>query len=464
MNTELMPNYLINVDEQLEAMLLGSVLNAPHLTGNLLKYIKKPSVFYNPRHQAVYKALSTLYQQGDPIDLVLVNRWLQSNQADNSIDAYYLSDLVNQGHLTGIDRHCLQLFKLAIKRYLGQYGGELRRKAMEPHTDPLELINLLTADVDTILGAISSMQEKSAKDFLKEVFNDLEDKQAGRKRGLTFGVTDLDDRVGGFAPGNYVVLAAGTGMGKTGFMVHVIRHQCLVEQNPIGVVTLEMTGAEYMARLVAAESDYSNSQLNRANVDIDTLYQRTQRLVNMPLHIHDKPLESVELQYIIREWVRRKKVKMVVLDYLQLVKDSRYPARIDRVSNLSMDLKALAGELGIVIVAISQLNRDFEKRKDFDKRPMLSDLKESSQLEQDATAVLFLFRPFKYGLQYEDGSADVHTMELHGLKFRGAQPTDRHEPWLLDYDGACNRVARFGSLKYGRLTPLSELDDVDPQF
>ncbi|GAB3882801.1 replicative DNA helicase [Spirosoma agri] len=466
MNHELMANHLVNVDEPLEAMVLGSVINFPKLASTMVQYIKKPVVFYNRQHQAVYQAIVSLYQEGEPIDLVIINRWLRANKAEETIDAVFLTELTGQGNLNSIYRHCNLLFQLAIKRYLASYGADLRRLSLEADTDPLKLLSTLAGNIDSILGNLASMQEKTANDYMNEVFTDIIEKQDGRKKGILFDVKELDERTGGFAPGNYIVLAAGTGMGKTGFMIHAIRHQCLIEKNPIGVVTLEMSGAEYMARLIAAETDYSNSELNRAmSVDVSTLYQRTGRLVDMPLHIHDKPVESIELQYIIREWVRRKKVKMVVIDYIQLVEDPRYPNARDRVSAMSRALKNLARELGIVIVAVSQMSRDWEKRKEFDKRPQLSDLKETSQLEQDGNAVLFLFRPFKYGLQYEDGSADEHTMELHALKLRGARATDRDDPWLLDYDGACNRLARFASLRYGTLTPIADINENrEPNF
>lgn len=442
----LQPNYLVNVDEALEAKVLGSVLNEPRLTGVLLKYIKKAAVFYKPAHQCIYEAVSKLYHRADPIDLLTVSRQLTT--AGANVDVAELADLTTGAYLSQVDTHCLILFQLAIKRFLGNYGAKLQQAAYSSTSDPLKLLHKINDDVDLILGNISSIAEKTANDHLRQVFADIEDKQAGRKRGITFGITALDERTGGFAPGNYVVLAAGTGQGKTGFTTHIVRHQCLIEKNSVGVVTLEMTGAEYMARLVAGETNYSNSEINRAHsINVGQAIERSSRLVDMPLYIHDKPVESIELQFIIREWVRRHGVRLVIIDYLQLVRDSRYAKAHDRVTNLSVDLKALAADLGIVILVLSQLNREFEKRRGIERRPMKSDLRETGQIEQDANAILFLFRPHLYDIQYEDNSVDKYTLELHGAKFRSADPTDRHDPWLFDYDGACNRIEKFGTMR-----------------
>ncbi|MCK8493143.1 hypothetical protein M0L20_14835 [Spirosoma sp. RP8] len=465
MKYELIPNHLVNVDEQLEATVLGSVLNEPSMAGVMLKYIRKPAVFYNRLHQLVYEAIATLYLQSEPIDLVIINRHLRTQKADEAIDYYFLTELSNKGYLNIIDSHCLSLLQLSIKRYLSQYGADLRKSALDPGSDPVALLSKLNEDADAIMGNLTSMRKKTANDYMKEVYDDIIEKQSGQKKGITFGVKEIDERTGGFPPGSYIILAAGTAMGKTGFMIHAIRHQCLVEKNAVGCVTIEMSGADYMARFFAAVSDYSNSELNRATtIDLNKLYNRTQVLADMPLHIHDVPLESLELQYIIREWVRRQNVKMVVVDYIQLVEDPRSLNTRERVSNISRSLRNLARELGIVIVAISQMSRDWERRKDFDKRPQLSDLKETSQLEQDATAVLFLFRPSKCGLQYEGGIVDEHTMELHALKLRGARATDRDDPWLLDYDGACNRISRYGTMRLGGFSALSGEEEDKPHF
>ncbi|SOD81091.1 replicative DNA helicase [Spirosoma fluviale] len=448
MNYELTTNHLVNVDEHLEAAILGTILSEPRQAGTMLNIIRKRSIFYSTRHQLVYDAIAELYAQDKPIDLVIVNRWMRAHKADQDISTSYLLDLMGQSYLTTIEPHCLILFQLAVKRYLGQYGRDLSRYAIDPAIDAFALISRLSTDIDAIMTNVTAMQRKTANDYLRESFQDIEDKKAGRKTGITFGIKQLDERTGGFSEGNLVVLAAGTGQGKTGVATHVIRHRCIDLQSPTGVVTLEMTGKEYMDRFIAAETSYSNSEINKGiGVDEMVLFNRTRRLVDLPLYIHDKPDEFPQLVLIIREWVRQHKVKVVVIDYLQKIKDSRFIKALERVTRHSGDLKDLAAELGIVILLLAQFNRDWEKRKEWDKRPMMSDLKESSSIEQDANAILFLFRPDRFGLQYADLTCDKYTMELAGAKFRGAEPTDRDDPWLLDYDGACNRLAPFNTLK-----------------
>lgn len=447
---EVLNNYLVNVDLRIEATVLGSAINQPQLVASLLKTIQKPSVFYDPFHQQAYQAIARLYEQGEVIDLVTIRNYLKK-QGHDPVEAFTkLISLTENAYAVSIDHHCKILYELAVKRYMGQYGQRLVHAANDPTTDALQLLERLNGDVDGIMGSIAAMGERQVSDYLRDVFTELDAKKAGKRTGLTFGIDLLDQRTGGWEPGNYVILAGGTGQGKTGFCTHIIRHRCLELNSPVGLFSLEMSGSEVLKRLIASETNYSNSEINRGAVDLALIHKQASSLAQMPLYVHDKPVQALDLQFKVREWVRRYGVKLVIIDYLQLIKDPRYKSAYERVSNLSMDLKALAQELGIVILALSQLSREYEKRKGWDMRPKLSDLRESGQLEQDANAVLMLFRPHKYGLEYEGGGVvNEHTLELHGLKFRSAKATERESPFLFDYDGATNKLLRYGALSNG---------------
>ncbi|WP_138992729.1 DnaB-like helicase C-terminal domain-containing protein [Larkinella sp. C7] len=441
MNNITTSTHLINVDLELEAAVLGSVLTTPDKAGELLRYIQKSAIFYKEFHQHVYQAIAHLYSQGQECDFLAAKQWLQKN----GHDTIGLMPVVEKGGYFDLTPKCLFLYELAVKRFLGQYGQRMIRMSADPTTDALQLLERVDGDIDNIMGAIQSMKRPTVNDHLKLFLNDLDGKvkREGPYSGLLTGIQTLDEQTNGLKSGGFYVLAAGTGIGKTAIAGHIIKHQILQAGNAVGLCTLEMKGSEILGRFVAAETGYSNFELDRGKgLDYRRINQAVTKLSGAPLHIWDKPIELVQLKYQASEWKRRHGIKLLVIDYLQLVKHSLVKNRYERVSDISSTCKEMAQEMDIAVLALAQLNRDHEKREGWKKRPKLSDLRESGQIEQDSDGVMMLFRPHKYGLSYDKSSIIItpQTLEIHLPKWRNGMPTDEDYPLLTYYDAPTNRV------------------------
>ena len=414
--------------------------------------------------------MASLYEQGLEIDLISVKKEYQrmgfgqegietSTCWANSI-AGYLAELMACGTLYNrLGQKCLILLQLAFKRYLWQLGARIMQQAGDPTTDALALIDQGREWFDKMLEDIQSIGEKNALSYLTAVLNQIEQQQLSPESlaGLATGIIALDKLTAGLKASNLIVLAARPAMGKSAVALFIIRHITLTLDLPVGLVTLEMSGQEVMQRLVAMETGYSNFQLDRADCDLATVHRKVGRLSRIPLHIHDKPITLTELRLKAFDWKRRHKIGLLILDYLQLVEVVGAKTETEQVSKVSRVLKELASELGIPVLALSQLNRESETRKDFDKRPMLSDLRQSGQIEQDANAIWFLFRPHYYGLNYPDGSATDQTLEIHVAKSRNGPTTERDNPLLVRYDKAINMLYDY---QFNGFRPLSQ-DQVD---
>jgi replicative DNA helicase len=433
--------HLVNVDLELEAAVLGTVLTTPVKAVDLLRYIPKPGVFYGRFHQQVFEAIADLYGQGLSCDSLAVSQWLRQH----GYDRRELAGLTGQGGYYELAPKCLYLYELAIKRYLGQYGQRLLRASADPATDALGLLQRIDGDIDSILDSIQAMKRPTVKDHLREFMTDLEQKAQhdGPYTGLSTGIRILDEQTNGLKPGGFYVLGAGTSVGKTAVAGHLVKHQVLEVGNPVGLFTLEMKGKEILSRFVAAETGYSNYELDCGKgLDQRRIQDVVTRLSEVPLYIWDKPIELLQLKYQAAEWKRRHGIKLLVIDYLQLIKHSLVKSRYDRVSDISSTCKELAQELDVAVLALGQLNRDHDRREGWKKRPKLSDLRESGQIEQDSDGVMMLFRPHRYGLTYQDRSVIIteQTLEIHLPKWRNGIPTDENDPLLAFYDAPTNRV------------------------
>ncbi|MCK8493556.1 hypothetical protein M0L20_16945 [Spirosoma sp. RP8] len=447
MNPQLSSNHLINVDEDLERVILGSVLAEPARLHDLLRLVPKANAFYSPKHQLLYTALSALYAEGQSVDLMSVSHYLRTHKLLDKLPLHELAEIMGQGVPGNFEAKCRILFQLALRRYLHQYGGKLYRAALDPSVDALTLINSVQDDLNQITAQLMTQDERGPEHFLAEVLADLDARQRGLPPGLTTGIPILDNRTGGFEPGNLVILAARPSTGKSALLVHWLLHHTLTLQQGAGVFTLEMKGKEVMRRALAHQSGFSNFELQQGTgVDMPRIHQHVGGLAQIPLHIRDLSIQLPELLSTAREWHRRHGISLLAVDYIQLVRDSRYPRTYDRISEVSTSLKTLAQDTGMVVVGLSQLNRECEKRTGWDRRPVMGDLRDSGSLEQDANNILMLFSPHRNGLRYDDGSSNEQTLELHALKLRNGKPTQAggdagdNGPLVVGYDAPTNRI------------------------
>jgi replicative DNA helicase len=441
------PNHLINVDEELERSILGSVLAEPAFLSDMLRLLPKANAFYLKKHQYLHTAIAALYSSGAEVDLLSVSHYLRTHKLLDQLSQYELMDIMQQGVPGNFEGKCRILFQLALRRYLHQYGGKLYKAALDPSIDPLTLISNVQDDLNQVIAQLMVGDERGPADYLREVLEDLDARQRGLPPGLTTGIPQLDSRTGGFEPGNLVILAARPATGKSAVLVHWILHHVLELQQGAGLFTLEMKGKEVMRRALAHQSGYSNFELQRGtDIDMTRIHQHVGSLAPIPLHIRDLSIRLPELLNTAREWHRRHGISLLAVDYIQLVRDSRYSKAYDRVSEVSNSLKSLAQDTGMVVVGLSQLSRECEKRTGWDRRPVMGDLRDSGNLEQDANNILMLFSPHRNNLHYDDNSSSERTLEIHALKLRNGKATQPgpdsgyNGPIVVDYDAPTNRV------------------------
>ncbi|GAB4042069.1 replicative DNA helicase [Spirosoma jeollabukense] len=441
------PNHLVNVDEDLEAAVLGAVLAEPNLVYDLLRLLPKANAFYIPKHQHIHRAVADIFAAAQGVDIHSVTHYLRThNLLGTVITMYDLVDIAGRGVSGHFEEKCRILFQLALRRYLHTYGGKLARTCLDPSVDPLEMLSRVQDDLSQITAQLATSEEVGPDHFLTEVLSDLEARQRGQAPGLTTGIPSLDIRTGGFEKGNFVILAARPATGKSAFLLHWLLHHTLTLDQPAGLFSLEMKGREVMRRALAHQTGFSNFQLQQGKgVDMPLVHEHLGALAKLPLHIRDSSIQLPDLLATAREWHRRHGITLLAVDYIQLVRDSRFSKAYDRVSEVSNSLKALAQDTGMVVVGLSQLSRECEKRVGWDKRPVLGDLRESGSLEQDANNVLMLFSPHRNGLNYEDGSAAESTLEIHALKLRNGKATQSgadpgsNGPLITQYDAPTNR-------------------------
>ncbi|UFH54706.1 replicative DNA helicase [Spirosoma sp. KNUC1025] len=450
MITQLTSSHLTNVDEEGEACVLGSVIVENGLASTLLTILPKPSAFYLRKHQLIYEAIAWIYAEGLEVDIFTITNYLRSHKLLDEVSLFELTEIAGKGVPGNFEYKCRILFQLALRRYLHLYGSKLARTCLDTSVDPLLMLNRVQDDLSQIMGQLATQQETGPENYLAKVLSDLEARQQGRAPGLTTGIPLLDTRTGGFEKGNFVIIAARPATGKSAFLLHWLLHHLLELKQSAGLFTLEMKGHEIMRRALAHQTGFSNFQLQQGkSLDMNRIHQHVGTLAQMPLHLRDSSIQLPELLSTAREWHRRYGISLLAVDYIQLVRDSRYPKAYDRVSEVSTSLKSLAQDTGMVVVGLSQLSRECEKRPKWEKRPVLGDLRESGNLEQDANNVLMLFSPHRNSLNYEDGSATESTLEIHALKLRNGKPTQAgadpgdNGPLVVQYDAPTNRFNNY---------------------
>lgn len=414
----------------LEAAVLGAALLEAHAQRTLLALLPTEEVFYSSVHQQVYLAIRDLVQQGDHADLLTVvaqlrHRGTLERTGGPAFVAGLTSKINSAAHF---ETHCRILQEQHARRVVIRAGTELAAHAYDDTRDPLTLL----ADAQAHLTGLHRTLETRPGQTAAAAFNATFDRlaQAVQQQGLTgipTGLTQLDGLTGGWQPGDLIILAARPAMGKTAALLHFARTAALDHGHHTAVFSLEMPTLQLMQRMVASEvPGYSNSDLRRGNLpggleQVAHIRQQAQRLQTHghQLHIDDTP--GLTIQQLRAKCARlhaQYPLSLVLVDYIQLMRGDTKGNREQEVGSISRSLKELAKELNAPVLALSQLSRDVEKRGG-EKRPLLSDLRESGSLEQDADCIIFLWRGEYYKIaEYEDGTPTADTILFDIAKHR----------------------------------------------
>lgn len=407
---------------QLEEAVLGAMMLDKDCVNRVID-ILRPESFYDERNQKVYEAIFNLFnKEGGRIDLLTVAEELRTQgDLDRIGGPFYLSQLTNRvASAAHVEEHARIVAQKHVQRELIRVSGDIIRDAYDDTTDVFDLLDRAENSLFQVTEGNLKKNFSRMKDVVGEVVLNIENarKDSDGVSGVPSGFVDLDRVTGGWQRANMIVLAARPGMGKTAFVLSMARNMAVEFDIPVAVFSLEMSSAELVQRLVSSEAGISGHKLRVGDLseqEYQILHQRVGRLEEAPLFIDDTPGLSVfDLRAKCRRLKAQHGISMVIIDYLQLMTGSKDNKgnREQEISMISRSIKAIAKELDVPIIALSQLSRMVETRGG-DKKPILSDLRESGAIEQDADIVSFIYRAEYYGIPHdEDGEPTENRAEL----------------------------------------------------
>ena len=405
-------------DPELEEVVLGGMLIAQQGVSEFVEVVKGTNIFYNSKNALIYDAILSLYKSSQAVDLMTVRSELQkTGKLKEAGGGSYLVELTEKVSSSAhMQYHAMLLMQLYVKRKSIEVGNTLADNAYDEDTDIFELLDSSYKELDKVSDWLSIKQPKEIGDYLTEVL-----KPKSERAGIPTAVRDINLKLNGYQQSDLTIIAGRPAMGKTAYALSDALHQARLGY-PVGIFSLEMSARQLTARLFANYAGIDSNKLafgTLSQSEYDVAAGLRSSFSKLPLYIDDEPyLSLLSLKIKAKKWVREKKVKIIYIDYLQLINNNlKGRTRDQEISEISRTLKGLAKELDIPIIALSQLSRTVEARGD--KRPMLSDLRESGAIEQDADNVLFLYRPEYYGIpQWEDNTPTTNEVEVIISKFR----------------------------------------------
>ncbi len=399
---------------EIETQVLGSALIEKEAIPKIIE-ILQTDMFYKPAHQKIYQGIVALFERNEPVDAVTLSEELRRRGTLEEIGgSIYLTELTMQvNSVANVEFHAHIILEKALMRNLITTSAEIAKRA---YSDSEDAIDLLDA-AETKIFQISEYRMKKSATPIKRALNEtleILEKIHGKHSGITgvpTGFTDLDNATGGFQNSDLIIIAGRPSQGKTAFALSLARNAALHTVKPTATVifSIEMAEQQLVTRLISSEARINAHALRTGRLP-DEKWQRlgmvVGRLAEAKIFIDDSPsLSILEIRAKARRLKAEHNIGMIIIDYLQLVHPPKsMDSREREISMISRSLKALAKEINIPVIALSQLNRGLETRSG-DKRPVLADLRESGAIEQDADVVIFVHRPETYKINEVD---DAH--------------------------------------------------------
>jgi replicative DNA helicase len=417
----------------LEEAVLGAVMLEQNALTNVVDIIK-PEVFYKESHKKIFQAISTLFSESEPVDILTVTQKLKKMGELESVGgAYYISMLTNRvASAANVEFHARIVIQKFLQRELIRISDSIIREAYEDSSDVFDILDKAEKELFAISETNLRRNYADMHSLVKDAIDQIEKSrgQEGHISGIPSGFSAIDRVTAGWQKSDLVILAARPGMGKTAFVLSMARNMAVEFKEAVAVFSLEMAGVQLVMRLIASESELSAEKLKRGDLEQYEWEQLNAKLANLtdaPLFIDDTPALSIfELRAKCRRLKAQHDIKLVIIDYLQLMSggSDKGGNREQEISNISRSLKSLAKELNIPIIALSQLSRAVETRGG-SKKPLLSDLRESGAIEQDADMVCFIYRPEYYKImEDEQGNSTEGLAEFIIAKHRNGALED----------------------------------------
>src|SRR6478752_428603 len=436
---------------ELEEAVLGAVMLEKSAFDTIVE-ILKPECFYVDAHQRIFKSFQNLVQQSMPIDmLTVVEELKKKEELDEVGGAYYITKLTNAVVSTAnIETHARIVLQKFIQRELIRISGEIIGDAYEDSTDVFDLMDDAEGKIFEITNNFLKTDYQEMSSALAQAINRIDELRTKTDdiSGVPSGFPSLDRVTFGWQNTDLIILAARPAVGKTAFALNLARNAALspTKPTPVALFSLEMSASQLVQRILSAESEIALEKIARGKLE-DYEYQQLhtkgiKKLEQAPIFIDDTAaLNIFEFRAKARRLVNKHNVGLIIIDYLQLMSgvSDRGANREQEISNISRNLKALAKDLNIPIIALSQLSRAVETRKE-SKVPQLSDLRESGAIEQDADMVMFIYRPEYYeNFSNENGEStrgETHIKiakhrngSLDNVKLRALLHIQKFEEW-----------------------------------
>ncbi|HET6244048.1 MAG: replicative DNA helicase [Bacteroidetes bacterium] len=452
----------------LEEAVLGAMMLEKDAVNDVID-ILKPESFYVEAHQKIFSVIRDLFQRSDPIDILTVTAELRKRaELDFIGGAYYISKLTERiASSANAEFHARIISQKFIQRELIRVSSDIIKNSYDETSDVFEIMDKAEQSLFEISEGNFRKDFSNMKDLMSEALTQIEiaKTQKDGVSGVPSGFTELDRITSGWQPSDLVILAARPGMGKTAFVLSMARNTAVEFNKPVAIFSLEMSSVQLVQRLIASETELSADKLkkgNLANHEWEQLHSKIQNLTKAPIFIDDTPALSIfELRAKCRRLKAQHDIQMVIIDYLQLMtagSDGK-GNREQEISTISRNLKSIAKELKIPVIALSQLSRAVETRGG-DKKPQLSDLRESGAIEQDADMVLFIYRPEYYGFTEDpaSGASLTGTGQIIIAKHRNGALGDVNLRFIAN-------LAKFTDIESGnydsqaRISPSKDFDN-----
>jgi replicative DNA helicase len=447
----------------LEEAVLGAIMLEKGIINTILD-ILTPECFYVDAHSRIFNACTNLLKAKQPIDILTVTNQLKKSAELEIIGgAYYISSLTNRvASSANLKYHAAIVYQKFLQRKVIEISTQAIRQAFEDETDVSMLFDWLINELSLTSMKLSSMFKGAVQ--VKDVWEQVRERNAVLLlnegiNGVPSGFNELDGITGGWQKSDLIILAARPAMGKTAFALGIAKNAAMKFNKKVAFFSLEMSEIQLVTRMAADESGVQIYKWTKQGIPEDEFYaieNTLSKLMDCPVYIDDTPALSIfALKAKVRQMMLDLGIDMVIIDYLQLMRGEE-KMREQEISAISRGLKEMAKEFQIPVMALSQLNRSVETRGG-DKRPKLSDLRESGAIEQDADLVAFLHRAEYYkDFTYSDGSSSVGKAEIIIEKHRNGDCTTVR----LNFDGS---RTKFSDLSESAPSPsnLAQFKNID---
>ncbi|RLA89743.1 MAG: replicative DNA helicase [Deltaproteobacteria bacterium] len=435
--------------EEAEVSVLGAMMLDKEAVSKALQHLDH-TAFYKDAHQLIFRAMMELFNEGQPIDQVsVIDRLKRMKQLDKAGGAYYVTGLVESTPSSAnVEYYAKIVLEKSILRKLIISANDIQTEAYEAKDSAIDILDGAEQRIFALSESRLKGGFKNFSDVLTQTFEHIDSihQKKFHTTGVPTGIIELDDLTSGFQNGDLVILAGRPSMGKTALALSIARNTAVEYQVPVGIFSLEMADYQLAMRLLCAEARVDSHAVRTGKLPQDQwrrLSEQTGRLAKAPIYIDDSPaLTMMEIRAKARRLKAEHNVQMIILDYLQLVKGHRAESRQQEITEISRSLKALAKELSLPVLALSQLSRAVENRAG-DHRPQLSDLRESGAIEQDADVVMFIYRPVVYLRRQNEEvtQEDERKAEIIVAKQRNG-PTDTVNVVFIDKYARFENMAR----------------------